>query len=139
MSSRVLGYSLLVVLVAAFTLSMAPTQQPLQNPAIEPRWEYKVLRLDSYACSSENEVAKSLNALGQQRWELVSYQLSAPPFPKDAEGTLVIAPAATGPSRDTNPPTADSFQGTIELKMAQVQPQGCSMLLKRQWHPGAQP
>jgi len=141
MSLRLTGYLILLVLLVTFTVSMtAPSQQAPRNPVIErpflgPKWEYKVLRLESYSCSSENDMTRSLNALGQQGWELVGYQQSPPPFPREAEGSLLIAPAATGPNRGVNPPTADSFQGNLDLKMAQVPPPGCSMLLKREWFP----
>ena len=45
-------------------------------------------------------VANSLNATGEQGWELVSYERLSNLFPKDAEGTLLIRPAATGPGRE---------------------------------------
>ncbi|HLJ28260.1 MAG TPA: DUF4177 domain-containing protein [Candidatus Angelobacter sp.] len=140
MSSRVLGYSLLLVLVAAISFPLiAPTQQSPDNPPPPPKWEYQVFRLDASGCSSETEVANSLNRQGQQGWELVSYERAAPSFPRDADGTLVIAPAATGPSRGVTPPTADSFQGTLAIKMGPVQPGGCRMVLKRRWRPPERP
>ncbi|HEY6349705.1 MAG TPA: hypothetical protein VI636_09870 [Candidatus Angelobacter sp.] len=127
-----------LVLLVAFSASMAaPSQQGTNNPVIGPRWEYKMLRLDGPSCLSETLVTAPLNALGQQGWELVTYERPLPPFPKDAEGTLLIRPAATGPSRDVVPQTADSFQGTISMRMGQAQQQsvGCNMLLKRQIYP----
>jgi hypothetical protein len=124
----------LLVLVAAFTFSMiAPTQQSPENSAARRKWEYQVVKLDAAGCASETEVATSLNKQGQQGWELVSYERAVPSFPKDAEGTLVIAPSATGPSRGTTPPTADSFEGTIAMQMGEVQPGGCRMVFKREW------
>lgn len=134
--SRVLGYSLLLALIATLALPMmSPTQQFPNDAQNRPKWEYKVSTLDGSACSSDGAVSTSLNSLGQQGWELVGYERNATPFPRDAEGTLVIAPAATGPSKDVNPPTADSFQGRISMKMAQTAPGGCRMLFKREWHP----
>lgn len=136
MSSRMLGYSVLLVLIAIFTVPMlAPTQQPAANPANVIKWEYRVAKLDANGCSADNEVNTLLNSLGQQGWDLVSYERAAPPFPRDAEGSLLIAPAATGPSRGVNPPTADSFQGSIAMKLAQAPPGGCRMVFKRVWHP----
>lgn len=135
MSSRLLGCLLLLVLVAAFSFPMiAPTQES-DRPAHEIKWEYKVLSLDSRSCSLDGGVASALNGLGQEGWELVSYERAIVTFPKEADGRLTIAPAATGPSRDANPPTADSFQGTISMKMGQTAPGECRMLLKREWQP----
>jgi hypothetical protein len=140
MSSRMLGYALLLVLAAAFTFPlMAPTQQSSQNPPNAIKWEYKVAKLDAPTCASDNEVTSLLNALGQQGWNLVSYERVPPAFPRDAEGSLLIAPAATGPSRGVNPPTADSFQGSIAMKLTPTQPGGCRLVLKREWHPPAHP
>ena|SRR5215510_106978 len=136
MSLRLPGYLLLLVLVAVLTVSMtAPSQQPPAD--YWAKWEYKVLRLDSNACASENDVTRQSNVLGQQGWEMVGFDRPVPPFPRDAEGTLLIGPAATGSSRGVNPPTADSFEGKIELQMAQTQSGGCSMIFKRQLRPSA--
>lgn len=138
MSSRLFGYSLLLV-VGAFALPrMAPTQQSNNNPAPTPlvKWEYKVVSLGS--CASEGSVLAPLNSLGQQGWELVSYVHQPAPFPREADGSMIIAPAATGPSRDVSPPippTADSFAGTISMKMQPVAAPGCQMVFKREFHP----
>jgi len=134
MSLRLPGYLLMLALLVVLTVSMsAPSQQP---PAeFWPKWEYKVLRLESSSCVSENEITRQSNVLGQQGWEMVGFDHPVPPFPRDAEGSLVIAPAATGSRRGVNPPTADSFEGTIDLKMAQTQPTGCGMIFKRQLRP----
>ena len=138
MSSRLLGCSLLFVLIAAFTFPMvAPTQQSPDKAPPLPRWEYHVTSLGG-ACT-DDQITTSSNSLGQQGWELVSYERISPAYPKEAQGSMLIAPAATGPSVGTNPPTADSFQGTILMKMAQVAPSGCRMVFKRQSHPQAQP
>src|SRR2546421_7482059 len=91
-----------------------------QNPQLLPKWEYKVSRFDSGLCSSESELAVNLNVLGQDGWELVSYERFPAPFPRDAEGTLLIKPAATGPGAQTQPQTADSFTGNITMRMAQT-------------------
>lgn len=138
MSSRLFAGSLLLVVVAVFTFSMiARTQQsaPGQKPALSQiptiLWEYKVIRTEGNLCASE----PALNNVGQQGWELVAYDRLSSPFPKDAEGSLLIMPAATGPNKDINPPTADSFQGRISMKMSEVPPAACLMVFKRQFHP----
>ena len=136
MSLRLPGYLLMLALLVVLAVSMsAPSQQ--SSAEYWPKWEYKVLRLESYTCVSENEVTRQSNILGQQGWEMVGFDHPTPPFPRDAEGTLLIAPAATGSSRGVNPPTADSFEGKLDLKMAQTQPTGCSMIFKRQLRPPA--
>jgi hypothetical protein len=76
---------------------------------------------------------------GQQGWELVNYERLSLSFPRDAEGTLLIKPAATGPGKLNNPQTVDSFQGTMTMKMAQGQPPECRLLFKRQLHATAKP
>ncbi len=140
MSLRTLGYSLLLFLIAAMAFSMkARTQQSPDQPQKRPRWEYQVISLDAGRCSSDGSVQTLLNSLGRQSWELVSYAFTPPAFPKDAEGTLLIAPAATGSSRDVNPPTADSFRGSINLKMDQSSPGGCRVIVKREVLPEPQP
>jgi hypothetical protein len=139
MSSRVLGYSLLMVVIAACILPMiAPSQQPARTAITtlnEFRWEYKVLRTDGNVCASE----AAFNSLGQQGWELVAQNHLVAPVPKEAEGTLLIVPAATGPNKDVSPPTADSFQGKITMQMGELQPGTCMAVFKRPWHPSNQP
>lgn len=133
MSSRVLGYSVLLVLIAAFCVPlMAPTQQTSDNPPLR-KWEYKVATLEGPACT-ESQISAALNSLGQQGWELVGYERLAPAFPREAQGSLLIAPASHS---TTSPPTADSFQGAITMKMGQSTPGGCQMVLKRQARPQA--
>lgn len=135
MSSRMPVYFLLVVLIAVFTYPLiARTQQQPETPANVMKWEYKAVTLDATACASDSQATRGLNSLGQQGWELVSFEQATPAFPRDAQGSLLIAPAATGPSRGTNPPTADSFQGSIAMKLTQSQPGSCRMVLKREWH-----
>jgi len=63
---------------------------------------------------------------------------------QDAEGTLLIRPAATGPGKLNNPQTADSFQGTMSLKMetlkmGRVPRPECQALFKRQAKAKAKP
>jgi hypothetical protein len=131
MSLRLFAASLLLVVVAVFAFSMiAPSQQPAASPATGVRWEYKVIRTEGNLCASE----PALNNVGAQGWELVAYDRLSASFPKDAEGSLLIVPAAIGPNKDINPPTADSFQGKITMKMSDVQPGACLMVFKRQWH-----
>lgn len=128
MSSRLLIFSLVIlVALAAFTLPSI-SQNP-QGPL--PKWEYKASRFDSGLCSTEGELATSLNVLGQDGWELVSYERFPAPFPKDAQGTLLIRPAATGHGAQTQPQTADSFTGDITMRMVQTSPGGCRFLFKR--------
>ncbi len=108
-----------------------PTAQVTQKQPIYPKWEYKALKLEANQCLYENQVAAALNYAGEEGWELVSYERLGGLF-QDANGTLLIRPAATGPGRDHTPQTADSFQGTITMKMGQIQPGACRILLKRE-------
>ena len=132
MSLRLLAGSLLL---GSFALirGLMPFQssQATEKPTLGPKWEYKALKLDAGQCSVEAMVANSLNATGEEGWELVSYERLSNLFPKDAEGTLLILPAASGPGREHTPQTADSFQGTMTMKMAPVQPGACRFLFKR--------
>lgn len=133
MSSRVMGYALLLLAIGVFALAMnARSQQSQDEAGRRTKWEYKVVGLEGSPCSQDGQVLASLNSLGQEGWELVSYEQAAPSFPKDAEGTLLIAPAATSPSQDTTPPLADSFRGSMNLRMATSLPGGCRMILKRE-------
>lgn len=134
MSSRVLGYSVLLILITAFCVPMiAPTQQTPATPSPLTKWEYKVNTLEGSTCT-EAQISNSLNSLGQQGWELVAYERLAPAFPREAQGSLLIAPASHS---TTSPPTADSFEGAITMKMGQSTPGGCQMVLKRQARPQA--
>jgi hypothetical protein len=139
MSLRVPVYLFLLFLLVVFTASMTAPQQSSNNAAHGPQWEYKMVRLEGPSCLNETQVTNSLNILGQYGWELVShtYQPPVPSFPKDAEGTLLIVPGATKPNPELVPPTADSFQGRISMKMEPTpqQPMTCIMLLKRQIYP----
>lgn len=132
MSLRLLAGS---VLLGSFALirGLMPFQssQATERPTLGPKWEYKALKLDAGQCSVETMVANSLNATGEEGWELVSYERLSNLFPKDAEGTLLIRPAASGPGREHSPQTADSFQGTMTMKIAPMQPGACRFLFKR--------
>lgn len=132
MSLRLLAGSLLL---GSFALirGLMPFQssQATEKPYLGPKWEYKALKLDASQCSVEPLVANSLNAAGEEGWELVSYERLSNLFPKDAEGTLLIRPTANGPGREHSPQTADSFQGTMTMKMAPMQPGACRFLFKR--------
>jgi hypothetical protein len=133
MSLRLLAGSLLLGSFALMRgLMPFPAVQAPEKHMIGPKWEYKALRLDANQCSYENQIAGSLNLAGDEGWELVSYERLSIIFPKDADGTLLIRPAATGPGREHTPQTADSFQGTITMKMAPAQPGACRFLFKRQ-------
>jgi hypothetical protein len=136
---RVLSCALLLIVLAAVKFPSPQTGHEPEGPATESRWEYKAHRIDARQCSSEQEVAALLNAAGQQGWELVSYERLASPLPKEADGTLLIKNAATGPGRANNPQTADSLEGKITMKLADGQPSPCRLLLKRQAHPAAKP
>jgi hypothetical protein len=132
MPLRMLSCALLLLVVAAFKLPATPQSGADQEePATEPRWEYKVVRFDQYQCSNERMMADALNKIGQKGWELMSYERLAPSFPRDADGTLLIRPAATGPGKLNNPQTVDSFQGTMTLRMTQSPQSECRMLFKR--------
>jgi hypothetical protein len=132
MSLRLLAGSLLL---GSFALirGLVPFQSSpaTEKPTLAPKWEYKALKLDANQCSAEGWVGNSLNAAGEEGWELVSYERLSNLFPKDAEGTLLIRPAASGPGREHSPQTADSFQGTMTMKMAAMQPGACRFLFKR--------
>lgn len=132
MSLRLLLGSLVLGSVSLMRGFMpTPAAQAAEKPPVRPRWEYKALRLEASQCVNENQVATALNSAGQDGWELVGYERLAG-FPNDASGTLLIRPAATGQGRDHSPQTADSFQGTMTMKMLPAQPGACRLLLKRQ-------
>jgi hypothetical protein len=132
MSLRLLVGSLVLSSFALIRgLMPAPAVQVAEKPPIRPKWEYKALRLESSQCAYENQIATALNTAGQDGWELAGYEGLAG-FPSDANGTLLIRPAATDSGRDHTPQTADSFQGTMTLKVVPAQPGACRLLLKRQ-------
>jgi len=155
MALRLMGCALLLMMLAAFKVPASPARADAEQPAPPPSWEYKVITLDGLRCAQDQAMTKTLNASGQEGWELMSYERPAPPpFPEEAEGTLLIKPAATGPGRMNNPQTVDSFTGTMELKMGQaisrnrsrtrpqIQSQDqppCRMLFKRQLKSAAKP
>lgn len=132
MSLRLLVGSLVLSCFALIRgLMPASAAQPAENPPARPKWEYKALRLESRQCLYEDQIATALNTAGQDGWELVGYERLAG-FPNEANGTLLIRPAATGQGRDRTPQTADSFQGTMTMKMVPPQPGACRLMLKRQ-------
>jgi hypothetical protein len=136
MSSRVVGCVLLLMVFVAFKFPTNVTsQQPPENPNLPVRWEYRVFNAEANNCASENYLTGALNRMGQDGWELVSYQRISGPFPGEAEGEMLFKAAATGPGAAQQPQVADSFQGTINMKMAQVPAGGCQVLLKRQLPP----
>jgi hypothetical protein len=139
MSLRLLVGSLVLGSIALIQGFMPATAaQATEKPPSRPKWEYKTLRIEARQCAYENEIATALNTAGQEGWELVGYERLAG-FPNDATGTLLIRPAATGQGRDHTPQTADSFQGTMTIKMAPAQPGACRLLLKRQALAAAMP
>jgi hypothetical protein len=132
MSLRLLAGSLLLgsfALIAGFMPSQS-IQTP-EKPLARSKWEYKALKLDANQCAFENQITTSLNSVGDEGWELVGYERLSAAFPQSAEGTLLMQPAATGVGRQNNPPTADSFQGAISMKMPPVQPGACRFMFKR--------
>ena len=136
MSLRLLAGSLFLGSFALIRGSMPfQSAQATDKATLGPKWEYKMLKLDASQCSVEGLVANSLNTVGDEGWELVSYERLSGTFPKDADGTLLIRPAATGPGKEHTPQTADSFQGTITMKMAPTQLGACRFLFKRQLQP----
>ncbi|HEY6306837.1 MAG TPA: hypothetical protein VI488_10325 [Candidatus Angelobacter sp.] len=140
MPLRMLGCALLLVVVAAFKLpTPSQTGQDQEETTTEPRWEYKVVRLDQTHCTYEQPMATALNDIGRKGWELMSYERLSPAFPKEADGTILIKPAATGPGKLNNPQTVDSFQGTMNLKMAQSPQSECRLLFKRISHAAVKP
>jgi len=134
MSLRMLGSALLLVSFAAYRFPAASSAvQPPQEPITVTKWEYKVLRIEANQCLVDEIVTRSMNTVGEEGWDLVNYERLEFSFPKDAQGTLLIRPAATGPGKDSTPQTADSFQGTINMRMSQSQPGACRFLFKRPW------
>jgi hypothetical protein len=126
-----LSCALLLIVVAVFRLSANPQSGPDQEErATEPRWEYKVVKLDQLQCSNERMMTDSLNKIGLKGWELMSYERLITPLPREAGGTLLLRPAATGAGKLNNPQTVDSFEGTMAIKMPQDRPE-CRLLFKR--------
>ncbi len=127
MSLRLFAGALLLLAVASWK-APATSGQNSTNPLAGPKWEYKVLKLDSAQCSNES----AFNKAGQEGWDLVNYSSVAVSFPNNAEGSLLIRPAATGPGAANNPPTADSFSGSMSIRMPQVRVDACQAVFKRQ-------
>src|SRR5258708_23444652 len=128
---------LLRLLVASLVLSSfalirglmpAPAAQPAEKPPARPKWEYKALRLESSQCLYENQIATALNTAGQDGWEVVGYERLTG-FPNEANGTLLIRPAATGQRRAPSPQTADSSPRTMTMKIVPAQPGERRLLL----------
>jgi hypothetical protein len=106
-------------------------EQTIDKPPVRLKWEYKALKLEASQCAYENQITTALNTLGEDGWELVGYERMVA-FPNEANGTLLIRPAATGSGRDHTPQTADSFQGTMTMKVVPAQPGVCRLVFKRQ-------
>ncbi|PYP91442.1 MAG: hypothetical protein DMG65_07615 [Candidatus Angelobacter sp. Gp1-AA117] len=125
-----------MISLAAFKVQATRPTQP-EVKAEMPKWEYRVTRLEGGQCAAN--LNPTLASSGSDGWELVTFErllLPAPAFPTDAQGSLLIKPAATGAGRENNPPTADSFSGTIQMKMPVPQPQprqtiACQLIFKR--------
>jgi hypothetical protein len=121
---------------AVLLLGLAAWTMTAPGPAIfgqnisypGPRWEYRTIRLEGAQCSSDG----GLNKAGQEGWELVSFSPVSVSFdPPDAQGSLLIRPAATGVGAQNNPQTADSFTGTIAIRMSQAHADVCQAVFKR--------
>jgi hypothetical protein len=131
MSLRLLGSLLLLTVFAAFRLPMASAgRQEGEPPSNEALWEYNVVRFDPSRCANEEVFTATLNTMGLKGWELVSYERLTPVFP-NAEGNILMRPAATGAGRDVTPQLADSFQGTITMRVARPEIPYCRVLFKR--------
>jgi len=93
-----------------------------------PRWEYRMMRLEGAQCSIDG----GLNKAGQEGWELVSFSPVSVSFaPPEAQGSLLIRPAATGVGAQNNPQTADSFTGTMTLRISEAHADACQAVFKR--------
>jgi hypothetical protein len=139
MSLRLLVGSLVLSAFALMRSFMpAPAEQAIDKPPVRPKWEYKALKLEGSQCAYENQITATLNTAGEDGWELVGYERMVA-FPNEANGTLLIRPAATGSGRDHTPQTADSFQGTMTMKVVPAQPGVCRLVLKRQAFAAAMP
>lgn len=133
MSLRVLGCLVLILIVIALRPPLSPAAGQGAQVASEPVWEYRVVPLDTYRCTSEEAMTATLNTNGRQGWELVGYEAAPLVFPKDVEGSILMRPAATGAGKNVTPQLADSFQGSINLKMPQqTQAGACRLVFKRE-------
>ena len=133
MSLRILGCLLLLTLFTAFKTPITSAgRQETETQSSESMWEYNVVRFDPSRCTNEEVFTATLNAMGLKGWEVVSYERLTPMFP-NAEGNILMRPAATGAGRDVTPQLADSFQGTITMRMAQSPADRtyCRVLFKR--------
>ena len=131
MSLRIVSSLLLLTLFAALRLPItsARGQEP-EGRSNNAMWEYNVVRLDPSRCTSEEVLTSTLNQMGLKGWELVNYERLTPVFP-NADGTILMRPAATGAGRDVSPQLADSFQGNINMRMGQPERPVCRLLFKR--------
>jgi hypothetical protein len=131
MSLRIFGSLLLLMLFAALRPpTTSAGRQEAEKPSSEGLWEYNVVRFDPSRCANEEVFTATLNTMGLKGWELVSYERLTPVFP-NAEGNILMRPAATGAGRDVTPQLADSFQGTITMRMARAEIPYCRVLFKR--------
>ena len=131
MSLRILCSLLLLAVFAAFRLPLTVARgQETEEQWSGPKWEYNAVRLDPSHCTNEVLLNATLNGWGIRGWELVSYEPLTPSF-TNADGTILIRPAATGAGRDVSPQLADSFQGNINMRMGQPERPVCRLLFKR--------
>src|SRR5260370_12612541 len=140
MSIRLLSCAMGLLMFPGAGLPMSPAVgQGREDSPVGAKWEYKVVRFEAGPCSSENELALSMNSAGQQGWELVSYERMSPSFPRDAEGTLLMWLAATGEDKTaapsnlpTPPPVAPSYDRTLSMQTSHPPPVGCRLIFNRQ-------
>ncbi len=121
MRGRYFAYSIGVLAVTGLGLLLnMPDSRPQASSSMASKWEYSVEDLDQEHCSAGN-LSTSLAAAGQLGWELVSYERRA------GDSSVLIEPAATGYGKNTYPPTADSFAGTVKPG----EPGACRLVFKR--------
>src|SRR5262245_60983653 len=128
MSSRI--PALLLVAIAALCTLVSTGAQTTQA-ANEPVWEYPVLTLEPTHCLSGEAMTTVLNTNGRQGWELVGFQAGPPQFPSTVDGSVALRAGAPNGRNDLYPQLADTVQGSVSLKMPQVQPGACQLIFKR--------
>ena len=120
MSGRHYLYSFAAAAVAVVGIFFFNPFNQTQPKTYEgPRWAYHVVQLDAGQCTPEG-LSASLNDSGDLGWELVGYAQGP------EETSLLVQLASTSYGKETTPPIADSFTGT--LKPAES---GCRLVFKR--------
>jgi hypothetical protein len=122
--------ALLLVSIAALCMPVSTRAQTTQATS-EPVWEYRVLTLDPTHCVSAEAMTTVLNTNGRQGWELVGFQAEPPQFPSTVDGAVALRAGAPNGRNDLYPQLADTVQGSVSLKMPQIQPGACHLIFKR--------